>query len=240
MVLYPGMNMISLENIIPNPQKALFFAKRQLAELVYDAVNLEGIHYTLPEIQTLLEGVTVGGHKISDERIALNQANAWKFLFECVENNQFSLHLEFVCKLHAVAAKEEALTSGQFRSGQVTISGTKYMPPPATELAHTWQNIIFDYTKLNAHDLYQKAISLFLDMARIQFFYDVNKRMGRFMMNGILLSQGYPAINLPVKRQAEFNTLMLDFYHNNNKTAMTAFMLDCLDPRLIAIMAEHN
>lgn len=232
--------MISLENIIPNPQKALFFAKRQLAELVYDAVNLEGIHYTLPEIQTLLEGVTVGGHKISDERIALNQANAWKFLFESVENSQFSLHLEFVCKLHAIAAKEEALTSGQFRSGQVTISGTKYMPPPATELTHTWQNIIFDYTKLNAQDLYQKAISLFLDMARIQFFYDVNKRMGRFMMNGILLSQGYPAINLPVKRQAEFNTLMLDFYHNNNKTAMTAFMLDCLDPRLITIMAEHN
>ena len=114
------------------------------------------------------------------------------------------------------------------------------MPPPATELAHTWQNIIFDYTKLSAQDLYQKAISLFLDMARIQFFYDVNKRMGCFMMNGILLSQGYPAINLPVKRQVEFNTLMLEFYHSNNKTAMTIFMLDCLDPRLITIMAEHN
>ncbi len=231
--------MITLERIIPNRKKALFFAQRQLAELVCDAVNLEGIHYTLPEIQTLLDGITVGGHKLSDERIALNQANAWKFLFAAIENTQFSLQVEFVCHLHAIAAKEEALIAGQFRSGQVTISGTSYMPPLASELPHAWQQIIFDYETLNAPQLYQKAIGLFLDMARLQFFYDVNKRMGRFMMNGILLSRGYPAINLPAKRQTEFNTLMLNFYHSNDKTAMTAFLLDCLDPRLIDIMAEE-
>lgn len=49
--------------------------KRQLAEFVCDAVNLEGIHYTLPEVQTLLDGITVGGHKVADQQIALNQAD---------------------------------------------------------------------------------------------------------------------------------------------------------------------
>lgn len=53
-------------------------AKRQLAEFVCDAVNLEGINFTLPEIQTLLDGVTVGGHKITDQQIALNQADTWR------------------------------------------------------------------------------------------------------------------------------------------------------------------
>jgi Fic family protein len=52
-------------------------------------------------------------------------------------------------------------------------------------------------------------------MARTQFFYDVNKRMGRFIMNGYLLSHGYPAINLPAKSQQIFNQLMLDFYKSN-------------------------
>lgn len=41
-------------NITPNKPKAIMLAKRQLAEFVYDAVILEGIHFTLPEIQTLL------------------------------------------------------------------------------------------------------------------------------------------------------------------------------------------
>ncbi|MCI5143986.1 MAG: hypothetical protein D3923_00325 [Candidatus Electrothrix sp. AR3] len=39
-------------NMQPNKAKAMMLAKRQVAEFVCDAVNLEGIHYTLPEIQT--------------------------------------------------------------------------------------------------------------------------------------------------------------------------------------------
>jgi len=34
-------------------------------------------------------------------------------------------------------------------------------------------------------DVYDKAISAFLKMARAQFFWDVNKRMGRFMGSGL-------------------------------------------------------
>ncbi len=232
--------MATLEDIIPDPKKALFFAKRQLAEFVYDAVNLEGIHYTLPEVQTLLDGVTIGGHKLNDQRITLNQAAAWQFLFSAVENNTFNLSPEFACELHAIAAAEEALTSGQFRSGQVTIAGTKYMPPAATQLTQIWSTIIFNFSILQGKNLYHAAIGLFLDLARNQFFYDVNKRMGRFMMNGVLLAQGYPAINLPAKKQNEFNQLMLAFYEANDKTAMTSFMLNCLDPRLMAIMSEKK
>ncbi len=59
-------------------------AKRQLAELVYDAVNLEGLNFSLPEIQTLLDGITVGGHKLSDQQIAINQADTWRKIFEWI------------------------------------------------------------------------------------------------------------------------------------------------------------
>lgn len=69
----------------PNPDKALMIGKRQLAELVHDAVNLEGLHFSLPEIQTLLDGITVGGHKLSDQQVAINQAEAWRKLFEWVD-----------------------------------------------------------------------------------------------------------------------------------------------------------
>ena len=63
--------------------------------------------------------------------------------------------------------------------------------------------------------------------------------MGRFMMNGHLLSNGYPAINLPAKRQLEFNTLMLEYYSSANTAPMIAFMKSCLDEKIIAIMSEE-
>lgn len=100
-------------------KKAVFFAKRQLSELVCDAVNLEGIHYSLPEVQTLLDGITVGGHKISDQNITLNQAKAWNWLFDKILTEQFHLSKEFVLELHLLAAKEEALEWGVFKAGQV-------------------------------------------------------------------------------------------------------------------------
>lgn len=66
-------------------------ARRQISELVCDAVNLEGINFTLPEIQTLLDGITVGGHKLFDQQIAINQSEAWLLLFDCLERGEFGL-----------------------------------------------------------------------------------------------------------------------------------------------------
>jgi len=75
-------------------------------------------------------------------------------------------------------------------------------------------------------------------MARNQFFYDVNKRTGRLMMNGILLSTGYPALNLSANRKLEFNELMMRFYETGDETEMNGFMRSCIDPRMVEIMSE--
>lgn len=220
----------------PNRALAFQLAKRQLSELVCDAVNLEGIPFTLPEIMTLLDGVSVGGHKLSDQMIALNQAEAWDFLFAAVENNSFEVSVDFACTLHGVAAKEEALKWGCFRDGSVTIAGTTYSPPAADQLVTCFNQMVADSLKI--FDVYDRAIFIFLSMARMQFFYDVNKRMGRFMMNGVLLQAGYPIINVSAKRQLEFNTLMLSFYNSNDQAAMNKFMRSCLDERVVKMFNQ--
>lgn len=223
-------------HMIPDKPKALMLAKRQLAELVYDAVNLEGLAFTLPEIQTLLDGITVGGHKLADQQIALNQADAWRILFTWIEKDQFAITAETVCALHGIAAREEALEWGKFRSGGVTIAGTQYLPPTADSLPVLFKRMVNDASQIS--DIYDQAIYFFLTMARFQFFYDVNKRMGRFVMNGLLLSHGFPAINLPARRQLEFNQLMLEFYETGIQHPMNKFLRSCLDERIIHIMKE--
>ena len=230
--------MGSLQDIIPNVRKALFLAKRQLPELVCDAVNLEGVNYTLPEVQTLLDGVSVGGHKLSDQTMTLNQAAAWLQLFEIIQTKQFQLTKQIACELHKIAAKGEALEWGHFRTGAVTIAGTDYQPPAANELDNLWNKMVADAE--NIKTIYDKAIYVFLKMAHIQFFYDVNKRLGRFIMNGILLAEGYPAINLPAAKQLEFNQLMIAFYTSNDVEPMTSFIKSCLDEKLIEIMSTSD
>ncbi len=184
----------------------------------------------------MLDGITIGGHKISDQEIALNQADAWRTLFKWVEQDIFVVSAQKACELHAIAAKNEALEWGKFRIGSVTIAGTDYMPPKAEKLFDLFESLVAETLELP--DVYNQAFHLFLSMARNQFFYDVNKRMGRFMMNGLLLSSGYPPINLPAKRQLEFNSLMMDFYGSGVQQTMKILLRSCLDERLIAIMKE--
>lgn len=215
----------------PNRGMAKQLAVRDIPSLVYDAVNLEGVAMTLPEVQTLLDGITVGGHKISDQNMALNQAAAWKHLFSLVSENKFSFSKDIALSIHNIAGKEEALEWGAFRNGNVTISGSEYEPPSPKDLDHAWAEIESEVAACN--DVYDLAITAFLRMARAQFFWDVNKRMGRFMMNGILLTHGFPIINVPAKRQKEFNQLMLDFYTTAEMTEMNKFLRSCIHEKII-------
>lgn len=211
-------------------------AKRLLPEFVCDAVNLEGINFTLPEIQTLLDGITVGGHRLADQQIALNQGEAWRALFEWIKEDRFEITVQKVCALYSMAGKEEALEWGVFRTSGIAIAGTDYIPPEASLLPGLFQRMV--ETGAEFTDIYDQAIHFFLTMARCQFFFDVNKRMGRFVMNGHLLSNGYPAINLPAKRRLEFHELMPAFYETDDQKPMNAFMRSCMDDRVVKIMKE--
>ncbi len=214
-----------------NPAMAKQLAVRDVPSLVYDAVNLEGVAMTMPEVQTLLDGITVGGHKISDQNMALNQADAWKYLFSLVSENSFSFTKDVALAIHIIAGKEEALEWGAFRTGNVTISGSDHEPPSPKELEQAWSDIQQEVSSCS--DIYDQAITAFLRMARAQLFWDVNKRMGRFMMNGILLKAGFPIINVPAKKQKEFNQLMLEFYESGDMSPMNTFLRACVNPKII-------
>lgn len=215
----------------PNPERVCFRAKKILEQIVFDTVKLEGNPYTFPEVKTLLDGITVGGHKLSDEKQILNQAGSWMRLFEKVKDQSFGVDKDAVCELHAIAAVEEALTWGMFRDGAVSIAGTEYKPPPAEQLDEIFSRGV-DYLNKIENPI-EKAMVFFLFGSIEQFFYDVNKRVSRLMMNGILLSAGYDAINIPAKRQLEFNEKMVRFYDSRDGTEMLEFLATCsLDPQM--------
>ncbi|MEE2716253.1 MAG: Fic family protein [SAR324 cluster bacterium] len=221
----------SIWGMTPNRALAKQLAVRDIPSLVYDAVNLEGVAMSLPEVQTLLDGITVGGHKISDQNMAIHQADTWRHLLALIENENFTFSKAIALELHSIAGKDEALNWGAFRTGNVTIGGTDYEPPDPEKLDDLWLEVESEISKIT--DIYDRAIAVFLKMARAQFFWDVNKRMGRFMMNGILLSNGYPIINVPVKRKQEFNQLMLDYYSTGAMSAMNEFARSCLNAKII-------
>lgn len=206
-------------------KKALFIAQKVFAELVFDVQSLEGMPFTMPEVQTYIQGITVGGHKISDEEKLKQQILGWETIIELVKHDSFSVTKETACLIQKVIAKDEALEVGQFRSGQVSIAGTEYKPPKADELDELFERVIKEILELG--DICQQAYRLHLDFARSQFFYDGNKRTGLLMLNGHLMSNGYSPLSIPAKRLTEYNAGMIEFYESGNHEEMMNFLKKC-------------
>jgi hypothetical protein len=210
-----------------------------LPEYVWDAGVLEGNPFTFPEVKTLLEGVTVGGRKLSDQEQILNLAESSKHLINVVKNREFEVSKSTFCSLHALVARNEALEWGHFRGEGVE---TQFTPdvalgergrftPLATEPGAARLNEVFasGIHSLEQHvsNPFERATAFFLFGSLQQFFFDGNERTSRFMMNGALMTEGIDAISIPAVRAAEFNSRMVDFYTSRDATQMMAFVLDC-------------
>jgi len=210
-----------------------------LPEYVWDAGVLEGNPFTFPEVKTLLEGVTVGGRKLSDQEQILNLAESSKFLMNLVRNREFKLDKATFSSLHTLVARNEALEWGHFRgegletqfTPDVALGERGRFTPLATEPGAVRLNEVFASglrsLEQNVSNPFERATAFFLFGALQQFFFDGNKRTSRFMMNGVLMTEGIDAVSIPAIRAAEFNSRMVDFYTTRNATEMMAFVLDC-------------
>ena len=218
-------------------ERVCFRFHKMLPEFVWDASVLEGNPFTFTEVKTLLDGVTVGGRKISDQEQILNLAESSKRLREMVRNGQFELSKPAFTELNGIVARKETLEWGLFRgegqeirytpdvalgeSGRYTALPTL---PGAPELNRVFREGV---AALQACEPFERATAFFLFGALQQFFFDGNKRTSRFMMNGVLMSHGIDAISIPAAKAKEFNERMVRFYLSKDGTEMIVFLAGC-------------
>lgn len=221
----------SYNDIAPalDTKKLIILVKKLLPDVVFNMASLEGNPFTYPEVQTLLEGITIGGHKVSDEQQILSIRNGWNYLFDIVIRNDVSIDINIFNKFNDIVAKEEALISGKFRTGQVRIAGTEFVPPRAEQLENIFKNELPKLVE-KCKSKTELAFEIFLWGALNQFYYDGNKRTSRLVSNMILISNGQGIFNIKAKDRLEFNTLMVEFYNTREADAIFRFLYNnCLE-----------
>ncbi|GAA3884065.1 hypothetical protein GCM10022381_27820 [Leifsonia kafniensis] len=215
--------------------------RASLPEYIWDAAALEGNPYTLPEVQTLLEGITVTGHRIADQDqiLALNEGFNLidKLVSGLVDGRNFHLDKATSDEVHAKVAVHEAIESGHFRGegaagggGHVSIGalGTFH----ASEPGENGANLKREFRRLTAYlledleDPREQAVAYFCAATRRHFYFDGNKRTSKLMMAGHLMNNGYDAISISARRQLEFNQLLAPLFDDGDATEMMRFIID--------------
>jgi Fic family protein len=214
--------------------------RAQLPELIWNTAALEGNNFTLPEVKTLLEGVTVGGKKLEDEQQIIALSEAYNLLDEMVEAGQFSLSKVVSDQLHRLVARHEAIEAGSFRGeGRAQGGGTVQLASGGvvfgTEhgeggvlLQEHFENLI-DYLGALS-DARQRALIYFASATRRQFYFDGNKRTARLMMTGELMVSGYDLVSVPYSRRLEYNNALDILFDRDDATDLLRFLTTCTLP----------
>jgi len=221
----------SYKDLMPalETKQLLMMVEKLLPDVVYNMASLERNPFSYPEVKTLLDGVTIGGHKLSDEQQVLRILEGWKFVFEAVLNNRISIDIGTFNKLNEIIASDEALISGKFRTGDVRIGGTDFLPPKAEVLGSVFSDELSIITE-RCKSKVDLAFEIFLWVSLNQFYYDGNKRTARLVANIILISKGQGIFNIKVKDRLKFNILMVEFYNTRNADNIFEFLYEkCLE-----------
>jgi Fic family protein len=204
-------------------QENIFLAKRNIVDYIYKSARLEGINTTFPETYAIYEQAKTQGTDTDTIITIINLKTAWKLLLDTIGQ---PLDMEFLKKLHAEVARNQALAWGTLRTGKVGIGGTDYVPPvpSETETKKQLDEILATQPPL------EKALRLMLWGMKKQLFWDGNKRTAMLAANKIMIENGLGIISVPTEKIQEFNTLLSNYYSYDTVTPLKTFILkDCTD-----------
>lgn len=175
--------------------------------LTYSSNALEGNTLTISETKVILEdGITVGGKPLKDCYEATGHAKAYDFMLETARSENLVFSEEMILNLHKLFYSSLDIdNAGKYRTYQVFITGTEYLPPTADEVPELMEEFV---SELNAkkESLHPVMLAAFAHrrLVDIHPFTDGNGRTARLLMNLIFVNKGYQVVSIPPILRTEY------------------------------------
>jgi Fic family protein len=185
-----------LDSLRPFPKDAV---QKLLEDIrirhTYHSDAIEGNTLTLQETKLVLEeGITIGGKLLKDHIEARNDADAFDFIVQLVQQKK-PFSQESIQQIHEIVTKGLLNDAGKYRIGNIRITGSSITPPSYTKIIPLMDDYIHTIKKLQFHPL-KKAAFIHYRLVWIHPFFDGNGRVARLVTNLFFMQQGYPPVVL--------------------------------------------
>ncbi len=180
-----------------------------ITKFTYDTNAIEGS--TLSEIETgaiLFEGMVPKSRSLREVHEAENHKNSFDYMLSYKED----IRTTFILKLHELLMHNiMPENAGKIRGVQVYVRGAKFMPPPPQEVDERLTKLLSWYKK-NKNKYHPVIVAAYFhtEFEEIHPFVDGNGRIGRLLMNFILINKQFPPVNIK-------NTQKIEYYETLEK-----------------------
>jgi len=198
----------------------------------YTSNALEGNSLTLTETKVLLEdGLTVGGKPLRDSYEAIGHAEAYDFMLKTARSANFIFTEETILQLHRLFYKLlDESTAGVYRTVQVFITGTDYIPPPPDKVSMLMKTLTEDLSKMwDSEHPVNLAAYAHQRLVDIHPFEDGNGRTARLLMNLILINRGYQIVSIPPVLRHDYINAISSGRRSGSRVggALAMFIAEC-------------
>lgn len=196
-------------------KESVYLLKKNIVELVYNAGKFEGLNTTLLQTEEIIKYNRANNVAVDDVLTVVNLKRGFEMLLNDVQDPL----LETSKRINRIVAAEDALFPGKIRTGGVEVSTIqgRYVPPLLTE------NDVHDqFDKIMNQNISEteKALRLFLFIAKNQIFWDGNKRTALIAANSIMFNHGAGLVSIPENKFIRFNELLSDYYNSSDDVGL--------------------
>lgn len=175
-----------------------------ITKFTYDTNRIEGSTLTYKDTKMLLEeGISPREKPIRDIKECENHKSAFLYM---KNNLAKDIHRQFILELHRILKENITEDAGKFRDAQVSIGNLIALRADMIETEI--KNLLTWYKKNKSlHPLELSAVFHCI-FERIHPFFDGNGRVGRLLLNFILLKNNYPVVIIQNKNKRRYYTAL--------------------------------
>ena len=203
---------------------------KEFSELfIYNTNAIEGSEATLKEVKDILENDKWSEELTKDdisETYGVNEA------IEFIRKDREHISLEFIKKLHKIVFKNSKHFAGSFRERGVevviknSLGDIVHTGAPAKNVKKLLEELIEWYNK-NKNKYHGLILSVVIhnQFETIHPFADGNGRVGRLLLNNILLKHNLPPVNINLENRREYYAALREYQKRGNLRPMIELIL---------------
>lgn len=234
-------------NVIPSLEEE----QAQLFEYVYSTNRLEGNQLTLLQTTELFKSDTISGNNIRNSDILEQKGmyRALKRMLLAIKNKE-DLSIKLIIELNWLCigslwnedyysnAKEKGQIQNQFKMSQNVISikqngveKERIMPLSTPDNVQKNMEILIENINKSEANVLDKAVFLAQEIWIHQPFVDGNKRIGRLLINFLLMKEGFPLFSYD-SENINYNSLLVEQYYESKPDLVKNYIIETLSKKM--------
>ena len=198
--------------------------------LTHHSTAIEGNTLTQSETQIVLEkGITIGGKSLRDHLEVVGHGEALTFV-RLLADGAEPIGERQIREIHALVMKGQGEEIGGYRSLDVRAAGTEFVYPSHLRVPELMAEFVAWLRE--ADDPVARATEAHRRFVTIHPFRDGNGRVGRLLMNLLLMRAGYPIAVLRVEDRAAYMDALVMAQSGGGDGALLALVSDAVEASL--------